>query len=283
MSQKEFSRLVRFVTAEGKIVYGDAIDGIGTDSISQAHLIEGDIFGNYKVTNNVVVVSKLLTPIYPENIVCIGLNYRQHAKETGSKLPENPIVFTKSRQSVQNPHDPIIIPTVASDPPEVDYEVELAVVIGKQCKNVSEKDALTYVLGYTCANDVSARKWQSLRGGSQWVFGKSFDTFCPLGPVIVHAKNLDPQAVSLKTTLNGKLVQNSSTSDMIFTVAKLISFLSQSTTLVPGTVILTGTPEGVGAARNPPLFLLPGDSVTIEIEKIGKLTNPVAAEESAKL
>ena len=161
----------------------------------------------------------------------------------------------------------------------MDYECELAVVIGKAAKNVSKEKALDYVLGYTCANDVSARDWQRTFGGSQWCRGKTFDTFCPLGPVLVTADEIpNPNQLAIKTILNGKTMQDLNTNDMIFDVPTLISFLSGSTTLLPGTVILTGTPQGVGMAMNPPVWLKSGDVVTIEIEKIGSLTNPVVDE-----
>jgi len=195
------------------------------------------------------------------------------------RRPNFQVVFTKNLASVQHPGHNIVVPTIARDPQEVDYEAELAVVIGKTAKNVPASKALEYVLGYTCANDVSARLWQTQRGGSQWCFGKSFDTFCPLGPVLVSTAAIpDPNKLKISTTLNGEVVQNSNTADMIFNVPKIIEFLSQSTTLLPGTVILTGTPEGVGMARKPPKWLKAGDTVTIEIENIGKLTNPVVDE-----
>jgi 2-keto-4-pentenoate hydratase/2-oxohepta-3-ene-1,7-dioic acid hydratase in catechol pathway len=161
----------------------------------------------------------------------------------------------------------------------VDYECELAVVIGKTCHNVSKAEALAHVAGYTCANDVSARDWQRDGGGGQWCRGKTFATFCPLGPVLVTTDEIpDPNRLPIRTLLNGQVMQDWNTDDMIFDVPTLIEFLSGSTTLLPGTVILTGTPQGVGAAMTPPVFLQPGDSVTIEIEKIGALTNPVVAE-----
>jgi 2-keto-4-pentenoate hydratase/2-oxohepta-3-ene-1,7-dioic acid hydratase in catechol pathway len=158
----------------------------------------------------------------------------------------------------------------------VDYECELAVVIGKACKNVSKANALDYVLGYTCANDVSARDWQLKFGGGQWCRGKTFDTFAPLGPCLVLKDEIpDPNKLRIQTVLNGSVMQDWNTDDMIFDVPALIEFLSGDTTLLPGTVILTGTPHGIGAARKPPVFLKDGDVVTIEIEKIGSLTNPV--------
>jgi 2-keto-4-pentenoate hydratase/2-oxohepta-3-ene-1,7-dioic acid hydratase in catechol pathway len=162
---------------------------------------------------------------------------------------------------------------------QVDYECELAVVIGRTCKNVAAKDALDYVLGYTCANDVSARDWQNCHGGGQWTKGKSFDTFCPLGPILVTADRIpNPQILPIRTILNTEIRQESFTGDMIFTVSELIEFLSGNTTLLPGTVILTGTPPGVGVAADPQRFLKPGDEVAIEISGIGMLRNPVLAE-----
>jgi 2-keto-4-pentenoate hydratase/2-oxohepta-3-ene-1,7-dioic acid hydratase in catechol pathway len=161
----------------------------------------------------------------------------------------------------------------------VDYECELAVVIGRACKNVSKANALDYVLGYTCCNDVSARDWQLKRGGGQWCRGKTFDTFSPMGPCLVTCDEIpDPQTLSIRTVLNGEVMQDWRTDDMIFDVATLIEFLSGSTTLLPGTVILTGTPQGVGMARKPPRWLNAGDVVSVEIEKIGTLTNPVMGE-----
>jgi len=238
----------------------------------------GDIYHNPHVTGEKADVAELLAPVLPTNIICIGLNYRQHAVETGAKIPEYPIVFFKSTGALQHPGEPILIPHHLKSE-EVDYECELAVVIGKTCKNVSRQHALDYVLGYTCANDVSARDWQIKRGGSQWCRGKTFDTFCPLGPVLVTRDEIpNPNALHIRTYLNGHTMQDSSTGDMIFDVPTLIEFLSGSTTLIPGTVILTGTPQGVGMARKPPVWLKSGDSVSIEIEKIGTLTNPVANE-----
>jgi 2-keto-4-pentenoate hydratase/2-oxohepta-3-ene-1,7-dioic acid hydratase in catechol pathway len=244
-----------------------------------ARAIDGQVPGDFRITDRTVRPGKLLAPVVPANILCIGLNYRQHAAETHTKPPERPVLFIKPTSSVQNPGDPIELPRKLESL-EVDYECELAVVIGKRCKNVSRQDALDYVLGYTCANDVSARDWQiRLGGGHQWATGKSFDTFCPLGPVLVTRDELpDPNALKIRTILNGAPVQDWTTSDMIFDVPALIEFLSSSKTLLPGTVILTGTPQGVGFVKNPPVFLQAGDTVSIEIEKIGTLTNPVVAE-----
>jgi 2-keto-4-pentenoate hydratase/2-oxohepta-3-ene-1,7-dioic acid hydratase in catechol pathway len=196
----------------------------------------------------------------------------------GRSRRKRPILFLKSPNTLQNPGDPIEIPThLASH--EVDYECELVVVIGKTCKNVKRENALDYVLGYTCGNDVSARDWQIKRGGGQWCRGKSFDTFAPLGPVLVTTDEIpNPNTLAIRTIVNGEVVQDWNTNDMIFDVPTLIEFLSGSTTLLPGTVIFTGTPHGVGMAAQPPRWLKPGDEVTVEIEKIGKLTNPVVNE-----
>ncbi len=188
----------------------------------------------------------------------------------------------KSPGAVQDPGAPIELPTALASH-QVDYEAELAVVIGRRCKNVAVEEALTAVLGYSCANDVSARDWQKRPelGGGQWCRGKSFDTFAPLGPVLVSPAELpDPNALAIGTELNGERVQDGHTSDMIFSVAEIIAFLSGSTTLLPGTVILTGTPHGVGMAADPPRWLQAGDLVSVTIEGIGKLTNPIIEEGS---
>jgi len=259
-------------------------DASGTVSYGRRHdngtitRVEGDILSSFKDSGDVVVPSKLLAPIVPCDILCIGLNYRKHAEEGHKPIPDYPVVFMKNLGTLQNPGDPIILPRkLRSD--EVDYECELAVVIGRECYNVSKEHALDYVFGYTCANDISARDWQIKKGGSQWCRGKTFATFCPLGPWIVTRDEIpNPNSLSIKTILNGQTMQDWNTSDMIFDVPTLIEFLSGSTRLLPGTVILTGTPHGVGAARKPPVYLQPGDSVTIEIEGIGSLTNPVVEE-----
>ena len=241
--------------------------------------IDGDIFGAWSPTSERADVANLLAPVVPTQIYCIGLNYRRHAEETNAKIPEHPVLFMKGVGALQHPGEPIVLPRhLRSD--EVDYECELAVVIGKAAKNVPRARALEYVLGYTCANDVSARDWQKRFGGGQWCRGKTFDTFAPLGPRLVTRDEIaNPNALSIATVLNGERVQDWTTSDMIFDVPHLIEFLSGSTTLVPGTVILTGTPHGVGMARVPPRWLRPGDVVTIEIEGIGQLTNPVREEQ----
>lgn len=216
---------------------------------------------------------RLLSPVVPPNILAIGLNYKPHAAETNLKLPALPLIFIKATTSLANPGDDIVLPAIA--PSEVDYEGELAIVIGKRAKNVSEEDALDYVLGYTIANDVSARDCQMKIDG-QWARGKSFDSFCPLGPAVVQGVNGDDLAI--QTKLNGEIMQKSRTSQLIFGLSRLVSFCSRNMTLLPGTVILTGTPEGVGFSRQPPVYLKPGDVVEISIENLGTLSNKVAAE-----
>jgi 2-keto-4-pentenoate hydratase/2-oxohepta-3-ene-1,7-dioic acid hydratase in catechol pathway len=244
---------------------------------SSARIISGSILGEHEVTREEVAIAKLLAPIRPSVILCIGLNYRKHAAESGLEPPKYPVLFIKAPNALQNPGDPILIPRVERD--AVDYECELAVILKKPAKNVSREAALDYVLGYTCANDVSGRDWQIKKGGSQWNRGKSFDTFCPMGPDLVTPDEIpNPNDLRIKTILNGQTMQDWTTSDMIFDVPELISFLSQSTTLPAGAAILTGTPQGVGFARKPPVVLRAGDTVTIEIERIGALTNPVADE-----
>jgi 2-keto-4-pentenoate hydratase/2-oxohepta-3-ene-1,7-dioic acid hydratase in catechol pathway len=265
-------KIVRYLDTQGEEHYGaEQLDG----SVSE---LTGTLFSQLVSLDRRADVNKLLAPLVPSQILGIGLNYRRHAEETKARIPEFPVLFAKGLNTLQNPGDPIFIPThLASH--EVDYECELAVVIGRTCKNVSRNRALDYVLGYTCANDVSARDWQKKRGGGQWCRGKSFDSFCPLGPCLVTPDEIShPNALRIRTVVNGETVQDWNTGDMIFDVASLIEFLSGSTTLLAGTTILTGTPHGVGMAATPPRWLKPGDSVSIEIEKIGTLTNPVEYE-----
>lgn len=265
-------KIIRYQSPAGEVGYAQLLAN------GSATKLRGDLYSGLTETGESAEVAKRLAPLEPRAILCIGLNYRQHATETGAPLPQFPVLFMKNPASVQNPGDPIVLPRwLRSD--RVDYECELAVVIGRACRNVPRSEALNYVLGYTCANDVSARDWQKEGGGSQWCRGKSFDTFMPLGPCLVTRDELpDPQVLGIRTLVNGDALQDCSTSDMIFDVATLIEFLSGSTTLLPGTAILTGTPHGVGMARTPPRFLRAGDSVTIEIDGIGALTNPVIEE-----
>ena len=264
-------KIVRFLDSDGNTQFG-------CDHGDQVTLLEGDIYGEYRDTGTPATVAKLLCPIAPPDFYCIGQNYARHAEEGGMPVPENPCVFMKASSAAHHPGQPIQLPTHLRSE-KVDFECELAVVIGKPAKNVSRENALDYVLGYTCANDVSARDWQLKWGEGQWCRGKTFDTFAPLGPCLTTTEDIpNPNELSIKTILNGETMQDWNTNDMIFDVPALITFLSGSTTLVPGTVILTGTPHGIGAARIPPVYLKSGDTVTIEIEKIGALTNPVIDE-----
>lgn len=220
-------------------------------------------------------VTQLLAPVSPPNIFAIGLNYRKHAQETGAALPERPLIFIKATTSLNNPGDAIVLP--ASAPDEVDYEAEIAIVIGRRAKNVSPAEAKDHVLGYTCANDVSARDCQK-RLDKQWARGKSFDSFCPLGPWIVTADEINPDDRPIESRLNGRVMQSSKTSDLIFPCMDLVSYLSRQFTLLPGTVILTGTPEGVGMARTPPVYLREGDRIEVTVGGIGTLMNGVRTE-----
>ena len=218
----------------------------------------------------------LLAPVpVPSKVVAVGQNYMDHVREQGAEPPDRPILFTKFPTSVIGPGA-----TIRWDPTltqQVDYEVELAVVIGQVARRVSEEDALDYVAGYTVCNDVSARDLQFADG--QWVRAKSLDTFCPLGPWLVTRDEIpDPQALAVRTMLNGQVVQDSTTAEMIFGVRELIAFCSRAFTLLPGDVIVTGTPPGVGVFRNPPLFLKDGDTITVEVEGIGALSNRCAHE-----
>jgi 2-keto-4-pentenoate hydratase/2-oxohepta-3-ene-1,7-dioic acid hydratase in catechol pathway len=209
----------------------------------------------------------------PSKIVCVGLNYRDHAEEQGVDLPEAPLLFAKWPNTLIGAGEAIVIPPITN---KVDYEAELGVVIGARLRNVSEENALEGVDGYLCLNDVSARDLQFADG--QWVRGKSLDTFCPIGPELVPADDVpDPQRLSIRALVNGRVLQDSSTAQMVFGVAAVIAHVSRAITLEPGDLIATGTPAGVGAFRDPPVFLKPGDEVTIEIERLGALTNPVQA------
>lgn len=271
-------RLVRFLDQQSQIQYGKDLGG------EQAERLADDPFACFpeapKLTGEIVPIAQRLSPIDPPNILCIGMNYKAHVAEMGGELPERPVIFMKPTGTLQHPGQPIRLPACEHDGPETDQEAELAVVIGKAARDVAVDEALDYVLGYTCANDVSARWWQKHGGGGQFTRGKGFDTFCPLGPVLVtqgpgEDDIRDPQDLRIVGSLNGEVLQDSNTSDMIFSVTELIAFLSQDTTLLPGTVILTGTPPGVGWAREPKKLLQSGMVAAVEIEGIGALENPV--------
>jgi 2-keto-4-pentenoate hydratase/2-oxohepta-3-ene-1,7-dioic acid hydratase in catechol pathway len=208
----------------------------------------------------------------PGKIVCVGLNYRDHAEEQGVRLPAEPLLFAKWPSSLVGPGDPIVIPPFVT---QCDYEAELGVVIGSRVKGVSRENALEAVRGYVCANDVSARDLQY--GDRQWTRGKSVDTFCPVGPLVPAAAVPDPHALRIRAIVSGEVLQDSSTANLVFGVDEIISHVARTTTLEPGDLILTGTPAGVGVFREPRRLLRAGDEVTVEIERVGSLTNPVVA------
>jgi 2-keto-4-pentenoate hydratase/2-oxohepta-3-ene-1,7-dioic acid hydratase in catechol pathway len=232
---------------------------------------DGDPFsGLTRGTETVTTDSlKLLAPVSPPNIICLGLNYRKHADEAGSRYPSEPLLFFKTTTALCGPGDPIVLPEAYQD--SIDYEAEMAIVIGKMAKNVSEEEAPKVILGYTVANDVSNRAAQFKDG--QWARGKSHDTFCPLGPSIVT--DVDADSLDIECRVDGQIMQSSNTSNMIFSCRRIVSFVSTCMTLLPGTIILTGTSEGVGYARKPPVFLKAGQLVECIVEGIGTLANPV--------
>ena len=267
-------KIARIIDTQGNTRLGiPQNDGQDNDTVQ---ILQGNILFGLEPTDEIAEVRHWLSPVEPADIYCIGLNYKGHAAEIDMKEPEYPVVFMKPSTALQHPGMPVYNPAACEHGPELDYEGELAVIIGRTCRNVPVDEALDYVLGYTCGNDISARKWQMHAGGGQWVRGKSFDTFCPLGPVLVTPEDLpDPQNLRIRTRVNGETLQDGRTGDMIFSVAEIIRFLSRDTSLRPGTAILTGTPAGVGFTRNPPVWLEDGDEIEVEIEGIGTLRNPV--------
>ncbi len=218
---------------------------------------------------------KLLAPIpTPRKLICVGLNYLDHAKETGAELPKVPTIFNKFATSVIGPGDNIVLPKVSQQP---DYEAELAFVIGRGGRHIQAEKWADHVFGYTIVNDISARDYQ--KATSQWLMGKTFDTFAPMGPCIVTADEVpDPHNLKIQLTLNGRTMQDSNTSELIFKIPELIAFLSSVFTLEPGDIVSTGTPAGVGFSRKPPVYLQPGDETVVTIERVGELRNPVVAE-----
>jgi 2,4-didehydro-3-deoxy-L-rhamnonate hydrolase len=263
---------VRLVSFEGGFgrVEGEDVVPMGRDLA--AYLATGETIEAPAVALRSV---HLLAPIpRPGKVICIGLNYRDHAEESGLPLPEVPILFPKFANSVIGPGAPIVLPPETAEP---DYEAELGIVIGRTAHRVDTADALSYVAGYTCMNDVSARDLQNRT--SQWMLGKAIDTFLPCGPWLVTAEEIpDPQALAIRLRLNGRELQSSTTGQMVFGVAELVASISRTMTLDPGDLIATGTPPGVGFARTPPVWLSDGDEVEVEIEGVGVLANPVMKE-----
>lgn len=277
-----FERLIRFQADDGKTYYGNLTKEIPTREIegSKVEILSGDVESGFKKTGTESTVSKLLSPLPRTNIVmCVGLNYKHHAEEANLPIPQFPTIFTKPPDALAGPLDTISIhPDCQS---MLDYEGELTVVIARDAKNVSAKDALSYVLGYTVGNDVSARNFQlpvSVSGG-QFGYAKSFDQFAPIGPAIVSTSVIpDPQKLRYTTKVNGEKRQETGTDDMIYTIAQIIEHLTRGSTLRAGTVILTGTPSGVGLFMEPKGFLKDGDVVEVHVEGIGSLVNKVQFE-----
>jgi 2-keto-4-pentenoate hydratase/2-oxohepta-3-ene-1,7-dioic acid hydratase in catechol pathway len=227
-----------------------------------------------KAVRHPAATARLLAPVPdPHKIVCLGLNYRDHAAESGSPIPKDPVLFSKYATALIGHGQNIVLPPVSQ---EVDYEAELVFVIGKRGRNVRADAAAEYVAGYTIGHDVSARDWQLKKDGKQWMVGKTFDTFAPTGPVLVTPDEVpDPQRLGIRLRLNGQTMQDSNTSQMIFSVGATLAYLAQVFTLEPGDLVFTGTPPGVGVARKPPVFLKGGDVVEVEIDGLGVLRNPV--------
>lgn len=274
------SRLIRFVATDGKVYFGEALNA----ELKQAYEVVGDVFNRHQVdTTHVLEVLKLLAPLQREQIGTIrmiGMNYKKHAEEIQLGIPEWPCLFYKPSTALNGTLSPIKVPQQAQiEGAKIDYESELVVVIGKEGKNIPEDQALDFVLGYTVGNDVSQRTWQIERGGSQFNVGKMFDTWAPIGPCITTTKLIeDPNALRISSRVNGEVRQNSNTNDAIFSVKKLIAHLSMGTTLLPGDLIFTGTPQGVGSGFKPPRWLKDGDTVECSIENIGTLQNNVVFE-----
>lgn len=264
-------KYVRFVHPKTKASLYGILEG------ENVKICRGETLWKLSQTDEIIplsMISKYLPPVSPPNILALGVNYYSHANEGKWSVPKEPVLFLKATTSVVGHRDNIVLPRMA--PSEVDYEGELAIIIGRNAKNVAENEALDYILGWTCGNDVSARDCQ-LRKDGQWARGKSFDTFCPLGPWMETDLNLS--GTRIQTRVNKRLLQDSSIENMIFPVETLVSYLSHCMTLLPGTVIMTGTPEGVGFTRTPPIYLRSGDIVEVTIEGIGTLENSVSVEQ----
>ncbi|KAF5601778.1 fumarylacetoacetate hydrolase [Fusarium pseudocircinatum] len=276
-------RLVRFVSKDdGKTYYGAADEALQFAK----PLEEGSPFSpTTTISGSQHGIQKLLCPIdieHARSVVCIGLNYTDHAEEANMAIPKVPVVFFKPVTALTGPYDEIVLPRTSWEKGRLDYESELVIVIGKKASRVSKDDALDYVFGYTAGNDISNRAWQlePHLGGGQWCYSKCFDSSAPIGPAIV-SKDILSSAVGLRIlgTLNGTQVQNGNTDNMIFSVAEIVSFLSQGMTLLPGTLVFTGTPAGVGFGRKPQIIMKEGDVTKVEIDGIGAITNKVVYEQ----
>ncbi|KAK3673336.1 hypothetical protein LTR78_006882 [Recurvomyces mirabilis] len=290
-SLTKWDRLIRYVSKDGSIKHGEPIvdgkadiDDLAQKGSLKVKVLEGSDFVSMAPTGQEDEVKELLGPLAPKDVAvirCTGLNYKTHILETGFDLPVNPTLFFKTSQAVADTRKPTPIPKLGQ--PQCDYEGELTIVIGKDCKNVSEDQALEYVAGYVSSNDVSCRDWQMEKDKAgmmpQWSFSKTFDKYAPLGPAIVSTKVLgDAGGLAMKTYVNGELRQDTNTSDLCFGVKKLVSFFSTGQTLEKGTLIMTGTPGGVGFGMKPPKWLKDGDEVVVEIEGIGKVVNKMQFE-----
>jgi 2-keto-4-pentenoate hydratase/2-oxohepta-3-ene-1,7-dioic acid hydratase in catechol pathway len=285
-------RLATLKTANGPrpaVLVGDQfIDLIAADQRfpSSVRLILGDHrllsaaqeIATITGANGVSAASaKLHAPIHdPQKIVCVGLNYRDHALESKMPIPKEPVLFSKFPSALIGHDESIVVPKVSS---KVDYEAELVVVVGKRGRAIPESAAMEYVAGYTVGHDVSARDWQLEKDGKQWMVGKTFDTFAPVGPTLVTRDEIpDPHRLGIRLRLNGRTMQNSNTHQMIFSVAQLIAYVSLVFTIEPGDLIFTGTPPGIGHALNPPVYLRGGETTEVEIDSLGTLRNPVVAQ-----
>lgn len=278
--------IVRFKRSDGSIAWGwksqqGIQDVCGADDSLPTSTRELIVRWNELQSRIISLIKKLgpsdeplelLCPLdVPGKILCIGLNYRDHAIETNAPIPDEPIVFSKAPTSLIGPTDAIEIPSISH---EVDFEAELVVVVGKRLRKSTEQQSHEAIFGYTVGNDISARDWQKGKPGKQWLLGKSFDTFAPIGPAIALASAIpDPRNLKIQSRLNGQLMQDSSTRELIFSPAMLLSYISQVLTIEPGDLLFTGTPAGVGVARNPQVFLKPGDRIEVQIESIGTLSN----------
>jgi len=290
MASLAWKRLIRFVAADGEICHGEPVDpsvDVGTATIVKTRVLHGSDIWELQTTDRVVDVraKDILGPLAESDVPiirCVGLNYMKHIKEAGRTPPPFPFIFFKPNTCVADHNSVVTIPKLAQDD-QADYEGELCFVMGKDAKDVSVDDALSYVGAYTAGDDISSRKWQrdpKYAGGvPQWGFSKGFDKFAPLGPVLVAASEIpEPDKLRLQTIVNGEIRQDESTADLLFKTAYLVSFLSQGTTLQKGSVVMTGTPGGVGAGFKPAKWLKPGDQVQVRIEKIGTLTHGISYE-----